>query len=159
MTRERIKMRKLIVSRHPAAIAFVRETLGWTKVPCIPGASDQDVTGADVVGNLPLHLATLCGRYRAIELPEIGRDSNLRGVELTPEQMRASGARIVEYAVIDVENECRLYCVVPTCTEKRDFVIVEGEVFCLAHRPDRLGYDPRSYHCMTCANHLGELCK
>ncbi len=100
----------IIISRHPGAIAFVRAEIEASEarfceenniefVPfrVLAQASADDVRGEDVIGNLPLYLACLCRRYRAIELPAIAITE--RGQDLTPDEMCAAGARIVEYRI------------------------------------------------------------
>ena len=48
----------VIVSRHPAAVAFVRAEMPETaNSPVLASARADDVRGKIVIGNLPLHLA------------------------------------------------------------------------------------------------------
>lgn len=94
----------LIISRHHAVAEFVQEEL-----PRLEGLEPQefnfvlrdhvgpeDVRGAWVAGVLPMHLAALTERFWAVEFPA---ESAPRGTELTLDQMRAAGARLVEYFV------------------------------------------------------------
>ena len=92
-------MRKIIVSRHPAAIEFVRaERPDFQDAEVLASASPDDVRGAHVVGNLPMSLAALCARYEAIEFS----GPPPRGAEYGLNEMRAAGARVVEYRVRQV---------------------------------------------------------
>lgn len=90
-------MKRLIVSRHAAAIEFVRaECPEFNDAEVMASVGPSDVQGADVVGNLPLSLAALCGRYRAIEFS----GPPPRGGEYGLAEMRAAGAALVDYTVI-----------------------------------------------------------
>jgi CRISPR-associated protein Csx16 len=89
-------MRKIIVSRHPAAIEFVRaERPDFCDAEVMESVTADDVRGAHVVGNLPMSLAALCARYEAIEFS----GPPPRGAEYGLKEMRACGARLVEYRV------------------------------------------------------------
>ena len=89
-------MRRLIVSRHQAAIEFIRaERPEFQDAEVLASASADDVRGAHVVGNLPLQLASLCARYEAIEFA----GAPPRGAEFTLDQMREAGAHLVEYRI------------------------------------------------------------
>lgn len=62
----------LIVSRHPAAIQFIKEELrsrGFDDalVPVVGQATESDVLGKHVVGNLPMNLASHAMAITAIE--------------------------------------------------------------------------------------------
>lgn len=100
----------IIVSRHPAAVAFVRATaeaqyarfceennVQFESFVVVEQATSDLVAGQIVYGNLPLHLACLAHKYFAIEMPDLSRSE--RGKEMTADEMRAAGARIVEYSV------------------------------------------------------------
>lgn len=91
------------VTRHPGALAWAAEE-GIT-VDALVGHLDHTVIapGDRVIGSLPVNLvAEVCvrgGRYLHLSLdlaPE------LRGRELTADDMRACGARIEEYRVEQV---------------------------------------------------------
>jgi putative CRISPR-associated protein (TIGR02620 family) len=92
----------VIVSRHPAAIAFARGDERFTTARVLDQATEDDVRGQVVAGNLPLHLACLCQQYYAIELPAIALSQ--RGQELSGEEMVAAGARLVHYRVERLDN-------------------------------------------------------
>lgn len=91
----------IVVSRHPAAVEFVRAELPARtneelEFVVRDHVGPDDVRGQWVAGVLPLHLAALTERFWAVEFPA---DSAPRGTELTLDQMRAAGARLVEYTV------------------------------------------------------------
>lgn len=92
----------MIVSRHPAAIAFIRDAAHWGKVPrefetapVIEQALVTDVYGKHVAGNLPLSLAAECEVVYAIEFD----GPPPRGQEYDLAAMRAAGARLRPYIV------------------------------------------------------------
>jgi hypothetical protein len=92
-------MQKIIVSRHPAVVEFVRaERPDFCDAKVLASASPDDVRSAHVIGDLSTSLAALCGRYEAIEF--IG--SVPCKVEYTVDDMRACGAHLVEYRVHQV---------------------------------------------------------
>lgn len=91
----------IIVSRHPATVAYLREELGpeWADAPVIDGnATASDVEGAVVAGNLPLHLAALAASVIAIEFS----GDPPRGTEYGRTEMAAAGVRLREYRVTAV---------------------------------------------------------
>jgi CRISPR-associated protein Csx16 len=93
------------VTRHPGARDWAAEeglmvdTVVTHLDPAIIEPGDQ------VIGSLPVNLAgAVCargGRYLhlSLDLPP-----ELRGYELTTEQMRACGARIEEYRILPVDR-------------------------------------------------------
>ena len=92
---------KMIVARHPAVAEFVR-----AERPDFAGATvlDSTVTAEDVFWNevagvLPLHLIVFTARFWAVEFS----GAPPRGVEYGLDEMRAAGARLVEYRVEVVE--------------------------------------------------------
>ena len=95
----------VIVSRHPAAIEFVRRHLAArgidaAKVPVIAQAGPDDVRGMDVYGNVPMHLAALARCVWCIEF-----NVPPRGAEYTISDMEAAGARLRAYTVRPVEED------------------------------------------------------
>jgi hypothetical protein len=89
-------MRRIIVSRHPATVEFVRaERPEFADAAVLASVTPDDVRGAHVIGNLPLHLAALCGRYEAVEFS----GTPPRGAEYGIDEMRRSGAYLAEYKV------------------------------------------------------------
>lgn len=89
--------RTVIVSRHQGAIAFVKSKgfNGRTVEQFSPGMAE---TGMLVIGILPVHLISTVlqrgARFIQIQLPEVPKE--MRGQELTPEQMVQYGAKLVE---------------------------------------------------------------
>ena len=82
-------MKRLIVSRHPAAIEFIREELPeFADAPVLATATEDDVRGAVVAGNLPLHLAALASEMIAVEFT----GNPPRGAEYSLDDMKAAGA-------------------------------------------------------------------
>jgi putative CRISPR-associated protein (TIGR02620 family) len=94
----------VIVSRHAAAIEFVRLALidkgvDPDTVPVIANATAEDVTGREVYGNVPMHLAALAATVWAIEFTVPPR-----GMEYTIADMTAAGAKLVPYVVRDADS-------------------------------------------------------
>lgn len=85
----------LIVSRHPAAIEFIRQELGG-EIPATSSATIDDVRGKIVAGNLPLYLASHARRIVAIEF----NGDPPRGQEYGPEEMREAEATLRGYIVV-----------------------------------------------------------
>lgn len=86
----------LIVSRHPAAIEFIRrEAPHFADAPVIASVTADDVRGVVVAGNLPLHLAREAAEVWAVEFA----GTPPRGTEYTLEDMGAAGARLTPYIV------------------------------------------------------------
>jgi hypothetical protein len=86
----------LIVSRHPAAVAFIREESGLDdSVPVLESATAADVCGRVVYGNLPLHLAASALAVVAVEF----NGEPPRGREYTLADMQQAGARLRVYQV------------------------------------------------------------
>lgn len=94
--------RKIIVSRHPAAVEFIRQELGqdWADAQVMATATPDDVRDAEVAGNLPLMLASLARVVIAVEF----EGDPPRGQEYGIEEMRAAGARISRYTVQQVQE-------------------------------------------------------
>lgn len=87
----------IIVSRHPAAIEFIRRNdARFMTAPVITGnATPSDVLGCIVAGNLPLSLARYAAEVVAVEFDGIPP----RGAEYTAEDMVTAGARLARYLV------------------------------------------------------------
>lgn len=90
-------MKNLIVSRHPATVAYLRDVLGpeWADAPVVASATPEDVRGAVVAGNLPLHLAALAAEVIAVEFS----GEPPRGQEYGRAEMEAAGVRLTRYRV------------------------------------------------------------
>lgn len=89
-------MNTVIVTRHHGAADWLSTRHGITG-EVIAHATPDTVRGRIVYGVLPLHLAAIASEVWSVDLPEL--PAELRGQELTPEQMDAAGARLVGYAV------------------------------------------------------------
>lgn len=99
-------MDRIIVSRHPAAIEFIRrERPEFADAPVLASARPEDVRGKVVAGNLPLDLAALAAEVYAIVFPP-GKAP--WGQEYTLEQMVEAGARLQRFVVLDSERAARL---------------------------------------------------
>ena len=92
--RKENEMESIIVSRHPATIEFIKQTIG-EDLPVVEQATAVDVEGRVVYGNLPLHLAALCHFVVAVEFA----GTPPRGREYTLEDMVQAGARLAKYTV------------------------------------------------------------
>lgn len=94
--KESTMINPVIVSRHPAAIEFIREEAGLPEdTPVIEQATAADVEGKDVYGNIPLHLAALAATVHVVEFKDPPR-----GAEYTVDDMRAAGATLRAYTVV-----------------------------------------------------------
>lgn len=112
----------VIVSRHPAAVEFIRSEMpAAAGAPVLASATPDDVRNRVVVGNLPLHLACLAREVWAVEFA----GSAPRGAEYGIDEMRAAGARLQKYVVRTYYDRRR------TCA------------ICNARRMEAAYYDPR----------------
>ena len=90
-------MARIIVSRHPAAIAFIRENAPeFADAPVIQTATPENVRGHIVAGNIPLHLAALATEVLAVEF----NGTPPRGQEYGVNDMYEAGARLARYVVL-----------------------------------------------------------
>ncbi len=89
--------RRVIVSRHPAAIEFLRaECPEFAEAPVLESASAEEIRGAVVGGNVPLHLAAVAAQVVAVEF----EGQAPRGAEYGLAEMRAAGAHVSRYKVV-----------------------------------------------------------
>jgi len=99
-------MEKVIVTRHPALLSYIKE-LGLIDdqgtVACIMHVTDpaREIAGKHVIGVLPLHLAALATKVTEIPL---NLPPNLRGKELTLEQVRQYAQPPVTYQVTALDS-------------------------------------------------------
>ena len=91
----------IVVSRHPAAIEFIRQEAGYQIDRVVASAVAEDVAGQVVYGNLPLHLAAQAVTVFVVEF----QGTAPRGTEYTLDEMVAAGARLTEYHVTRVERD------------------------------------------------------
>jgi putative CRISPR-associated protein (TIGR02620 family) len=89
----------VIVSRHTGAVEWLAQRGITGEV--IAQATPEDVRGKNVIGNLPMHLASLAAKVGSIDLPRLAAAD--RGRDLTPEEMDAAGATIRWYVVAAVD--------------------------------------------------------
>ena len=86
----------IIVIRHLGALSWLREQ--GIDAPVLEHVRHpKQIGGKNVYGVLPLWLAAHARSYTCIDIPYI--PLNLRGVELTKEQMYLYGARLRRYIV------------------------------------------------------------
>ena len=90
----------VIISRHPAAIEFVRSRPEFADAPVVAQATPEDVAGKVVAGNLPLNLAALAAEVWAVEFT----GNPPRGQEYTLADMQAAGATLRRYRVVALEE-------------------------------------------------------
>ena len=77
----------IIVTRHPGLVTYLQEEgISPEGAEVIPHAGEEEIKGKHVIGVLPLHLAALADKVTVVPL-DFG-DANMRGVELTVEQVR-----------------------------------------------------------------------
>lgn len=70
---------KILVTRHPALVEYF-SNMGITFDKVITHATAEDVTGNDVYGVLPLHLASLANTVTSIDM---NIPAEMRGKELS----------------------------------------------------------------------------
>ena len=86
----------VIVSRHPAAVAFIRcERPELIDAPVLAEVTSDDVRGKHVIGNLPLHLAALAASVEVIEFTGGAPRAREYGIQ----EMDAAGAHLSAYVV------------------------------------------------------------
>jgi hypothetical protein len=92
----------VVISRHEGEIQFILKTLRLPDgVRIIRGdATEADVAGKIIIGNVPLALASVASKVLAIEFS----GTPPRGEEYSFDDMRAAGASIVGYAVRTAER-------------------------------------------------------
>jgi len=92
---------RLIVSRHPAAIDFIRRTAPEFEIaPVLAQATEEEVRGKIVAGNLPFHLASAATEVVAVEFT----GAPPRGTEYGIVEMVAVGARLRRYRVFSEDS-------------------------------------------------------
>ncbi len=99
-------MKTIIVTRHPAAIDFIKK---WHDVDEVKShLTDEDIAslklGDHVIGVLPINLAAkVCERTnRAVTILSMDVPPHLRGKELTLQDMEACNALLTKYVVMNV---------------------------------------------------------
>jgi len=88
----------VIVTRHNGLVQWLAGH-GITG-SVIAQAAPSDVKGKDVVGVLPLHLASMAKSITVVDMPGLRPDQ--RGTNLTPDEMDQAGATMSKYVVTKV---------------------------------------------------------
>ena len=92
----------IIVSRHKAAVQFIRDhDPRFEHSRVIENATEDDIYGNIVAGNLPMKLARLCKYVVAVEF----RNNPPRGQEYTTADMEAAGGYLQAYTVRKAGDE------------------------------------------------------
>jgi len=95
----------VIVSRHPAAIEFIRRHKPeFADAPVVASADVNDVKGKVIAGNVPLSLAAHAASIFAVEFS----GDSPRGVEYDVSDMQAAGACMKEYKVLSASQVAAL---------------------------------------------------
>lgn len=104
-------MKHLIVSRHPATIAYIREMLPeFSAAKVIENATAEDVRGYAIAGNLPNQLACLADSVITVEF----RGAAPRGAEYGRAELEAAGVHFTEYVVMTKER----YVLLDECAQR-----------------------------------------
>lgn len=91
----------LVVTRHPGLVEYLRELgLATDSVEVVAHATPENVAGKRVCGVLPHSLSCLCNTFTEVPL---NLPAELRGQELTLEQVRLFAGEPVTYTVRSVE--------------------------------------------------------
>ena len=90
-------MTKVIITRHTGLIPLLIEMgLATQDTPVLSHATAQDVAGKDVIGVLPLWLAS---QAKTVTEVTLNIPADLRGVELTVDQCRDYTTGVSTYTV------------------------------------------------------------
>jgi putative CRISPR-associated protein (TIGR02620 family) len=91
-------MRSVIVTRHPALVAYLRQQdIAPAGAEVVSHATPRDVEGAHVYGVLPLHLAALAAKLTVVGL---ALTADMRGRELSLDEVAAIAQPPVTYRVV-----------------------------------------------------------
>ena len=91
-------MEKIIVTRHPALVEYLKEIGVITgDEPVITHATEEDVMGKDVIGVLPLSLASVANRVTEVTL---NLTPEMRGRELSLDEIRSVAGDVTTYTVV-----------------------------------------------------------
>ena len=93
-------MEKVVITRHPALVELLKERNmidGTEKV--LTHATEADVKGKDVIGVLPLSLASLANTVTEVPL---ALTPDMRGKELDIETLREIAGPARTYRVLDI---------------------------------------------------------
>jgi len=93
---------KIVITRHPALIEFLKEinAINGTEA-VLTHATAREIEGRDVIGVLPMHLASF-----ARSVTEVGLDipADKRGKELTIDEIRQFFTGLNSFVVIKTED-------------------------------------------------------
>ena len=103
-------MTTTIVTRHKGAIRWLRKKKGLADAEIAEHFSAEDIQhlrkGDRVVGVLPITIGKKIrdrgAIFDLIILPELSREQ--RGVELTPDEMDAAGAKLMRVTALEMEE-------------------------------------------------------
>lgn len=93
-----MKKERIVVTRHPALVEYLKEMEiidGNERV--ITHATEDDVRGKDVIGVLPLSLASVANSVTEVTL---NLTPEMRGKELSLEEVRSIAGEIIKYTMI-----------------------------------------------------------
>lgn len=98
-------MKKIIVTRHAGLIEYIKTYLPTLAegAEVVPHAKAEEITGAHVIGPLPLHLACLCAQVT--EIPLVYTDQTARGKELSMEEVAQMAQAPVTYVIRKVPTD------------------------------------------------------
>jgi len=90
-----------VVTRHTALVAYLIELgLITSETPVVAHATKENVLNKDIIGVLPLHLAAWANTVSEVPL---NLTPDMRGRELTIDEVRACAQPLVKYVVRQVE--------------------------------------------------------
>lgn len=96
---------RVIVSRHPAAVEFIRRELPeFADAPVVVTATLDDVAGKDVAGNLPLDLAAHANTVFAVcftGTPPRGQEYSLADMDAAGATIRAFRVQAIRYVELE----------------------------------------------------------
>lgn len=91
-------MKTIIVSRHEALVEYIMKESGLAgpETPVFEHVKINDVIGAHVIGNLPLHLAA---EAKVVTTLDINTPPGKRGFELSYAELKEYGVKISSYEI------------------------------------------------------------
>ncbi|MCP2041860.1 CRISPR-associated protein Csx16 [Neisseria sp. HSC-16F19] len=91
------------VSRHPGAIAWIKQQKEWQVDRFISHLDPQEIAAGDIVlGTLPLHLAAeVCKRGAVFYFLTVPQQEAGRGTEYTLEDMQAMACSLRRFEVLE----------------------------------------------------------
>jgi len=132
----------VIVTRHEALTEYLVEmSIAPAGAEVIPHAGADDVRGRHVIGVLPLHLAALTASLTVVPL-DIPRE--MRGVELTLEQVREMAGDPVTYTVTEGKPKP------PRLTAEEGARLHPGIIY--GYEDARAGHTHAYWCCPKCGN-------